>query len=332
MNLEDYISAERLKIYTDVLKLKPDEVLAGYNWNKALCSAMQPLMHCLEVTLRNSIDHAVRHHSPPGAAGLWRTDANWIFDLPRYMGDKAWIRQGKRYKTDRNGKVIYRRGMPVYERTAWEEDCIRKVSTRITDAGKTLTAERVISGLDFGFWTNFLSREYDEPRNRSLLWPNLTATVFPGAPAGTPRHVIARKFDRIRELRNRLAHHEAIWKFQYEDPASGKPDYTRPVYGTGASLHLLRTAWQDALEALYWISPARHTAFTEEGHHLRFEALATAEGLYCFTGREQIAERIDIVNSAEISLLLNALRQQKIICLTSGDAVVAVLGPDFSRL
>ncbi|HIE1345165.1 TPA: hypothetical protein ACXJUU_004673 [Serratia marcescens] len=55
MQLEDYISAERLKIYTDVLKLKPGEEQGGYNWNKALCSAMQPLLHCLEVTLRMQV-------------------------------------------------------------------------------------------------------------------------------------------------------------------------------------------------------------------------------------------------------------------------------------
>lgn len=64
MQLEDYISTERLEIYTDVLKLKPEEALGGYNWNKALSSAMQQLLHCLEVTLRNAIDYAIRHNPP----------------------------------------------------------------------------------------------------------------------------------------------------------------------------------------------------------------------------------------------------------------------------
>jgi len=64
-------------------------------------------------------------------------------------------------------------GKPVYDRTAWDEYCIRKVSKRIRASGKAPTAERAISGLDFGFWTNFLTKNYDEPRNRSLLWPQL---------------------------------------------------------------------------------------------------------------------------------------------------------------
>jgi hypothetical protein len=72
MQLEDYISAGRLNIYTDVLKLKPGEELGGYNWNKAVSAAMQPLMHCLEVTLRNAIDYSIRH----AAARRCRTLAN----------------------------------------------------------------------------------------------------------------------------------------------------------------------------------------------------------------------------------------------------------------
>lgn len=331
MLLEDYISEERLKIYTDVLKLKPDEALGGYNWNKALSSAMHPLMHCLEVTLRNAIDHAIRHNPPPGAANLWRTDANWIFDLPRYMGDKAYIRQGKRFQTDQKGNIRHRQGMPVYNKTAWEEDCIRKVTRRIKQAGKNLTSERVISGLDFGFWTNFLTPEYDEPRNRSLLWPHLTATVFSGAPQGTPRHVLEKKFSRIRELRNRLAHHEAIWKFQHEDPATGLPDYNQPVYGLAASLHLLRRAWDDILEALYWISPARHKAFISEGHHIRFETIATENGLFSFTGRNQLKDCFDLSEHQDTAKLFDLIRQRKLVRVTSAEDEIAVIAPDFLR-
>ncbi|EOT1929468.1 CAAX protease [Serratia marcescens] len=331
MQLEDYISAERLKIYTEVLKLKPGEEQGGYNWNKALCSAMQPLLHCLEVTLRNAIDHAIRHNPPPGAIGHWRTDTNWIFDLPRYMGDKAWIRQGKRYRLDRHGDIQHRHGMPVYDRTAWEEDCIRKVAKRIRDAGKLPTAERVISGLDFGFWTNFLTQHYDEPRHRSLLWPHLLADVFPGAPAGTPRHAIEKKFSRIRELRNRLAHHEAIWKFQETNPLTGKPDYSRPIYGLNASLHLLRRSWDDMLEALNWLSPVRYETFKTQGHHVRFETLASADGLASFTGREQLTHALNIRRSQEIRKLLRGLQQQKIVKLTHKRRIIAIIGPDFIR-
>ena len=102
------------------------------------------------------------------------------------------------------------------------------------------------------------------------------------------------------DLRNRLAHHEAVWKFQEEDPVTGAPDYNRPVYGLQASLQLLRRAWKDMLEALSWLSPARHAAFLAEGHHLRFEALATHDGLLSFTGRAQLMHDLNVRRSKEI--------------------------------
>ncbi|MBK1548174.1 Abi family protein [Enterobacter hormaechei] len=332
MHLEDYISKERLDIYTDVLKLAPEEAMGGYNWNKALSAAMQPLLHCLEVTLRNAIDYAIRHNPPPGAAGLWRTDAYWIYDLPRYIGDKNYIRQGKRFKTDKQGNPrTFPDGRPVYHFTAWEEDCVRRVSKRIKDAGKDLTPERVISGLDFGFWTNLLTAEYEEPRNLSLLWPHLTADVFPSRPANIRRHQLETKFARIRDLRNRLAHHEAVWKFQELD-ANGKPDYSRPIYGLNASLHLLRRAWDDILEALYWISPARHAAFITEGHHARFETLATREGLQCYTGRDNVTLSLNVRPSREARRLIRSLQQGKTTRVTDRSRLLAVIGPDWSWL
>lgn len=102
----------------------------------------------------------------PGAAGHWRTDTNWIFDLPRYIGDKTWIRQNKHDKTDARGLKLLLHGKPFYDRTAWRENCIHKVSKRIRAAGKA-----------------------------------------PTAPVGVPqppRHVLEKKFTRIRDLRNHL--------------------------------------------------------------------------------------------------------------------------------
>ncbi len=118
----------------------------------------------------------------------------------------------------------------------------------------------------------------------------LLPSVFPGA----PRHVLEKKFTRIRYLRNRLAHHEAVWKFTEEGPVTGDPDYNLPLYGLQAALQPLRRAWKDMLEALNWLSPARHAAFLAEGYHLRFEALATHDGLLSFTGRAQLMHNMNV--------------------------------------
>lgn len=188
----------------------------------------------------------------------------------------------------------------------------------------------MISGLDFGFWTNLLTAEYEEPRNLSLLWPHLTADVFQSRPAGIRRHHIEDKFTRIRDLRNRLAHHEAVWKFQ-ELNGDGKPDYGRPVYGLNASLPLLRRAWDDVLEALHWISPARHATFMSEGHHVRFETLATREGLQCYTERNNVTLTLNVRPSREARKLIRSLQQGKTVRVTDRNRLLAVIGPDWSR-
>lgn len=337
MNLEDYISEERLKIYETILKLKEEETIDAYNWNKAVSSAMHPLMHCLEVTLRNSIDYSIRRNPPPGAApvggpALYRTDKNWIFDLFRYLGDKEFIRQRKRYKLDQNGQIRYMaNGSPEYKTTTWEEKSIRKVCKRITDAGKSVTAERVISGLDFGFWTNLLTSTYEESRTHTLLWPNLLTTVFPGAPANTKRHIIEQKFTQIRELRNRLSHYEAIWKFQYEDPQTGKPDYSNPVYGLNASLTLLSKNYDNMLELLKWLSPDRYKSFLDNGHDLRFRTLCTKDGLYSFIHPTKIISSLDIGQNRQMTKLIRGLKKNKTYRLMDRKKMIAVIGEDYFR-
>lgn len=86
------------------------------------------------------------------------------------------------------------------------------------------------------------------------------------------------------------------------------------------------------LEALYWLSPARHSAFLAEGHHIRFETLATQEGLLSFISRKQLANGLNIRRSKEVRRLLRGLNQQKIVRLTNRTRIIAIIGPDFIRM
>lgn len=69
-------------------------------------------------------------------------------------------------------------------------------------------AGKIVAELNFGFWTSMLSARYDP------LWaPNrhrLFYTVFPHA-TGIGRKTIAARFTAIKDLRNRVAHYEAVW-------------------------------------------------------------------------------------------------------------------------
>ncbi len=69
-------------------------------------------------------------------------------------------------------------------------------------------AGRLIAELNFGFWTAIISSPYD-----SLWKPNhyqLFYTAFPHA-HGVSRKQICARFVAIKNLRNRVAHYEAVW-------------------------------------------------------------------------------------------------------------------------
>jgi len=78
---------------------------------------------------------------------------------------------------------------------------------RVRESSNPLTPGRVIAELSFGFWTSLFNRRYDQD-----LWPSLLKDVFPDA----PRKIRTTKFmrselNKMRNLRNRVFHHEPIW-------------------------------------------------------------------------------------------------------------------------
>jgi hypothetical protein len=108
-----------------------------------------------------------------------------------------------------------------------------QVYKAIAKVQPNLTAGRVIHSFSFGFWTTLMDRRYDR-----RLWHPLVKTTFPAMPNQIrTRRDLSRRFNQIRELRNRVFHHERIWDWTY-------------------NARTLPQQHQDILEALGWISPA----------------------------------------------------------------------------
>jgi len=93
-------------------------------------------------------------------------------------------------------------GLPV-----WQQEQLNDARHRLLDAGKSVTPGRMVAELHFGFWTGFFNKVHA----RSGLGHAVAAHAFPHAPR-TERDL--RKLDarwkRIRDLRNRVFHHERI--------------------------------------------------------------------------------------------------------------------------
>lgn len=102
----------------------------------------------------------------------------------------------------------------------WESNGIflctlpRRLVTELNDVtakerlskGAALTTDHIVSSLPFGFWAHLLTKNFDH-----LLWKGGISHAFPHAPSGTTRFDLHNRVEKIREWRNRIAHHNAIF-------------------------------------------------------------------------------------------------------------------------
>jgi len=116
-----------------------------------------------------------------------------------------------------------------------ELDEVNETRASLTRRNKPANAGRVVAELRYSFWVKLLSDSYDAPMWQPHQY-ELLKIVFPNLPrALRARPTIHSRFNATRFLRNRVAHHEAI--------------YRRP--------HLMRDH-ANLVEAIGWISTELH--------------------------------------------------------------------------
>lgn len=81
---------------------------------------------------------------------------------------------------------------------------------KLLTSGKPADPSRVVAELSFGFWERLLSRGPQGNRNYEVtLWRPALHRAFPHA--RFPRSVIHKPLPGLRDIRNRIAHHEPIF-------------------------------------------------------------------------------------------------------------------------
>lgn len=84
---------------------------------------------------------------------------------------------------------------------------VSEATQKLRKQRKTITADKIIAELNFGFWNRLFSRNYT-----SILWKPLRV-VFKNTPKKLrQRDMIADSLYRIRTLRNRIYHYEPIFR------------------------------------------------------------------------------------------------------------------------
>ena len=212
------VAAQRIAAYANDLgiALAPDrlaayqptaggdlEMVTTYFWNVALCQDLYLALGAVEVAMRNGIHNALFAHT----------------------GHEDWYDQ-----------------IALLPR---EQRKIDNAKHAIQGARKTIVPGRVVSGVTFEFWTSLLSKGTGPNGYGRVLWsPNNAALIrraFPLLPVPNDnRGYVHRRFNTIRILRNRVSHHEPIW---------------RGVTLQNRSTITLAQIHADIVEAIGWVSP-----------------------------------------------------------------------------
>lgn len=89
----------------------------------------------------------------------------------------------------------------------WQQAQLADARAQLTKNGKPVTPGRMVAELHFGFWTGF----FNKSQAQTGLGHALAASAFPHAPrAERDLRKLDARWKRIRDLRNRVFHHERI--------------------------------------------------------------------------------------------------------------------------
>jgi hypothetical protein len=284
------LSHARLSNYRSFFGAADDvQALGLYQWNDDLSAVLFRTISLVEVVLRNKFHHAMSLRY--GAVGT-HASKDWYAHVALDAHSRSKITDITHYK--RGGQMLPRVPAP--------------------------SPDDVVSGLTFGFWPHLLDLKIDL-NNQAVDWGPILVDVLPGHRQRQTtfwakrkhRDTLFARLDLCNELRNRIAHHEPIWKLGpllSEDRArQGVPlTIQAPAPMTPADalarLHLL---YGRVTELLGWLSPVVAAQHTASDMHMRCQNLLHPQTLGVYQQCLPPAE-IDLATEANLRTLRKALR------------------------
>jgi hypothetical protein len=267
----DAISVARLSTYRNFFNPKSDEELYGiYCWNEILSSNLLRLIGSVEITLRNRFHlylsqyaHASNwQHSGSSDSNDWYEHAN----LSGKSSDKV---------------------KAVTHHWRFDKQLKKRVFVRKPHG---ISPNQVVSSMTFGFWAPLLEL--------NLPWKTLIPQIFPRHKYATATNywnqagvgTVIERLNAVRDIRNRVAHFEPIWKIgdMLEEVhgtkgVTPKVEFSAPVNETEA-LDRLKIMYERTVQLLHWMSPDRASDYRSTELHQKTSFLLTQAALDQFKG------------------------------------------------
>ncbi|MGB0942699.1 MAG: CAAX protease [Marinomonas sp.] len=191
--IDELITNERLNSYAPIFKHADDvELVGAYLWNMHVCASLYPLLTAAEVTLRNAIDTALTKSL---GRFWWRSNRLHYKSFNQAQNEPFVV---KAIKTN------FSKAFDQVKRDKRDRYSIRRA---------TPTHHEVIAKTEFSTWEFILDHEFMGP---NLIWPTNLGSVFRGSwstnKAGKLLSSTKDLVKTTREFRNRVSHHEPVWK------------------------------------------------------------------------------------------------------------------------
>jgi hypothetical protein len=256
------ISEPRLSSYRKFFRPQSDEELLGiYRWNEEVCTDFSRHLKWIEIALRNGFHAALSQRY-----GVVGTPAS-----------RDWYHHVRLAEHSR--------------------DSVRKITHQPDGRPRrpAPTPDDVVAKLTFGFWPILMEVERDRA-GQPIPWSHMVPEVVPGHRqkeasywrALAHRDALQARLELCKDLRNRIAHHEPIWK-QGPLLEETKPRQRRAVVVVGAAPRtpdeaMARLQLQRArmIELIQWLSPAAARLLNQDPTFQQGEQLLQAGTLQAY--------------------------------------------------
>lgn len=193
VELAYWISQRRFDEYLAAAHYDSEDARVLYEWNVSVSGAFFELICHVEVALRNAVDGILSQLEVASSARVEEARGWWFASA-----------------------TFLRESELVFSRTA---------SRHLVDRTKPASRDRMLASMTFGIWDAMFGRSYEQLFRKHLVH------AFPYRNAGFTRAIVKQNVLVLKNLRNRIAHHQPI--------------FDRP----------LDEYFTQAMDLLRWISP-----------------------------------------------------------------------------
>lgn len=263
------------------------DLLGSYAWCQAVSAGLLPILSDFEISLRNSLHRALSQQY----GGM--DSFNWMMSTPH-----------PRLATNPKASPI----PAPHKMSKYMAEELSRIKDKL-NRRRPASPDDMVAALNFGFWEQLING-LDHRSHRVInLQGHILTRTFPYAPdtATVPQSDPAFKnrvvslLQQIREVRNRIGHHDSVWSCPEFDLYGKTGFFPRRPRHTVISLRMLadRITWFSG-----WIAPSITTYVHTSDHWASFQTLLSREALAVYRhtgGRVGTSELLFSLPSAPMS-------------------------------